>query len=116
MEKNRTSTRDFKSKNVKSELNTKIGENLLKNPKREIRYDENGKLGEKNGYNLPFQVIETVNETRATVEAKKQGQQNSLFNLPARIKAAKGSRLLKPSHPQLPGGYLHAIIRLLYCC
>ena len=45
------------------------------------KYDENGTLEEVPRVNLPFQVIETVNESRATREAKKKPQQTSLFEV-----------------------------------
>lgn len=41
------------------------------------KYDENGRLNETPRVNLPFQVIETVGESRATREARKSGR--SLF-------------------------------------
>ena len=44
------------------------------------KYNENGTLEEVPRVNLPFQVIETVNESRATREAKKGGVQGSLFD------------------------------------
>ena len=44
------------------------------------KYDENGKLREVERVSLPFQVIETVNETRAAREVRKVGQQRSLFD------------------------------------
>ena len=43
------------------------------------KYNEDGTLKEVPRVNLPFQVIETVNESRATREAKKGGVQGSLF-------------------------------------
>ena len=43
------------------------------------RYDEDGTLEEAPRVGLPFQVIETVNESRATREAKKGGVQASLL-------------------------------------
>ncbi len=45
------------------------------------KYDENGALKEVPRVNLPFQVIEAVNETRATREAHKGrlGPQDTLF-------------------------------------
>lgn len=39
------------------------------------KYNEDGSLREVPRVNLPFQVIERVNESRATREAKKQPQQ-----------------------------------------
>ena len=44
------------------------------------KYNENGSLKEVPRVNLPFQVIETINESRATREAKQKGQQLSLFD------------------------------------
>ncbi len=44
------------------------------------KYNEDGTLREVPRVNLPFQVIETVNESRATREAKKHGVQGSLFD------------------------------------
>ena len=43
------------------------------------KYNEAGTLKEVPRVNLPFQVIEIVNESRATREAKKGGVQGSLF-------------------------------------
>ena len=46
------------------------------------KYNEDGTLKEVPRVNLPFQVIETVNESRATREAKKHGgRQASLFDI-----------------------------------
>jgi len=45
------------------------------------KYDENGQRREVERVNLPFQVIETVNETRATREAAKKPRQVSLFDI-----------------------------------
>ena len=45
------------------------------------KYNEDGTLKEVPRVNLPFQVIETVNESRATREAKKGGVQASLFDV-----------------------------------
>ena len=45
------------------------------------KYEEDGTLKEVPRVNLPFQVIETVNESRATREAKKGGVQTSLFDV-----------------------------------
>ena len=46
------------------------------------KYDEDGTLREVPRVNLPFQVIETVNESRATREVKKAGGvQESLFDV-----------------------------------
>ncbi len=43
------------------------------------KYSEDGTLKEVPRVNLPFQVIETVNESRPTREAKKGGVQASLL-------------------------------------
>jgi hypothetical protein len=45
------------------------------------KYNEDGTLREVPRVSLPFQVIETVNETRATREAKKGGIQPGLFDI-----------------------------------
>jgi len=45
------------------------------------KYNEDGTLREVPRVNLPFQIIETVNESRATREAKKSGVQTSLFDV-----------------------------------
>ncbi|MGQ9588621.1 MAG: site-specific DNA-methyltransferase, partial [Thermoplasmata archaeon] len=45
------------------------------------KYNEDGTLKEVPRVSLPFQVIETVNESRATREAKKKPQQVSLFDV-----------------------------------
>ena len=45
------------------------------------KYKEDGTLNEAPRVNLPFQVIETVNESRATREAKRGGVQASLFDI-----------------------------------
>jgi adenine-specific DNA-methyltransferase len=45
------------------------------------KYNEDGTLKEVPRVNLPFQVIETVNESRATREANKLPQQNTLFDV-----------------------------------
>ena len=44
------------------------------------KYNEDGTLNEVPRVNLPFQIIETVNESRATREAKKGGVQRPLFD------------------------------------
>ena len=44
------------------------------------KYNEDGTLKEVPRVSLPFQVIETVNESRATREAKKLPQQSTLFD------------------------------------
>ena len=43
------------------------------------KYDEDGTLEETPRVGLPFQAIDTVNESRATREAKKGGVQASLL-------------------------------------
>jgi len=45
------------------------------------KYNEDGTLKEVPRVSLPFQVIETSNESRATREAKKQPQQATLFDV-----------------------------------
>ena len=45
------------------------------------KYNEDGTLKEVPRVSLPFQVIETVNESRATREAKKGGMQGGLFDV-----------------------------------
>ena len=45
------------------------------------KYDEDGARRETPRVNLPFQVIETVNESRAGREARKGGSQQSLFDV-----------------------------------
>ncbi len=45
------------------------------------KYNEDGTLEEVPRVSLPFQVIETVNESRATREAKKGGVQGTLFDI-----------------------------------
>lgn len=45
------------------------------------KYDEDGTLKEVPRVSLPFQIIETVNESRATREAKKLPQQSTLFDV-----------------------------------
>ena len=45
------------------------------------KYNEDGTLNEVPRVNLPFQVIETVNESRATRESKRGGVQGSLFDI-----------------------------------
>jgi hypothetical protein len=45
------------------------------------KYNEDGTLKEVPRVSLPFQVIETVNESRATREAKKGGLQGMLFDV-----------------------------------
>src|SRR5678815_5390350 len=45
------------------------------------KYNEDGTLKEVPRVNLPFQVIETVNESRATREVKKAGVQGGLFDI-----------------------------------
>jgi DNA modification methylase len=45
------------------------------------KYNEDGTRKEVERVNLPFQVIETINETRATREAAKRPKQSSLFDM-----------------------------------
>ena len=45
------------------------------------KYDEDGTRKEVPRVSLPFQIIETVNESRATREANKGGVQGSLFDV-----------------------------------
>jgi len=45
------------------------------------KYNEDGTRKEVERVNLPFQVIETINETRATREASKKPKQKSLFDI-----------------------------------
>ena len=45
------------------------------------KYNEDGTLKEVPRVSLPFQVIETVNESRATREVKKGGVQGTLFDV-----------------------------------
>jgi len=45
------------------------------------KYNEDGTLKEAPRVSLPFQVIETVNESRASREARKIGVQSSLFDV-----------------------------------
>jgi adenine-specific DNA-methyltransferase len=45
------------------------------------KYNEDGALREVPRVNLPFQVIETNNESRATREAMKGGVQRTLFDI-----------------------------------
>jgi adenine-specific DNA-methyltransferase len=45
------------------------------------KYNEDGTRKEVQRVSLPFQVIETVNESRATREAKKGGTQTTLFDI-----------------------------------
>lgn len=45
------------------------------------KYNEDGTLKQVPRVSLPFQVIETVNESRATREAKKGPQQTTLFDV-----------------------------------
>jgi len=45
------------------------------------KYNEDGTRKEVERVNLPFQVIETINETRATREAAKKPKQKSLFDI-----------------------------------
>jgi len=45
------------------------------------KYDKSGQRREVDRVHLPFQIIETINETRATREAKKKPQQIGLFDV-----------------------------------
>jgi DNA modification methylase len=45
------------------------------------KYKEDGTRKEVERVNLPFQIIETINETRATREAAKKPKQKSLFDI-----------------------------------
>lgn len=45
------------------------------------KYNDDGVLEEVPRVGLPFQVIETINESRATREATKKGQQQTLFDI-----------------------------------
>lgn len=45
------------------------------------KYNEDGTLREVSRVSLPFQVIERVNESRATREARKEGIQRTLFDI-----------------------------------
>lgn len=45
------------------------------------KYNDDGTLGEVTRVSLPFQVIDTVNESRATREAQKKPKQASLFEV-----------------------------------
>lgn len=45
------------------------------------KYNENGTRKEVERVTLPFQVIETINETRAKREAAKKPKQSSLFDI-----------------------------------
>ena len=45
------------------------------------KYNDDGTLKEVPRVSLPFQVIETVNESRATREVKKLPQQSTLFDV-----------------------------------
>jgi len=44
------------------------------------KYDDNGKLKKPELLKLPFQVIETINETHASRDARKHGLQRTLFD------------------------------------
>ena len=44
------------------------------------KHNEDGTIKETPRVHLPFQIVETVNETRATREAKKNGLQTSIFD------------------------------------
>ena len=45
------------------------------------KYAEDGSIREVPRVSLPFQVIETINESRATREARKSQVQGTLFNV-----------------------------------
>lgn len=45
------------------------------------KYNEDGTLKEVPRVSLPFQVIETINESRATRDAKREGVQQTLFDV-----------------------------------
>lgn len=45
------------------------------------KFDKNGKLHQVTKWNLPFQIIEVVNEGRATRESRASGIQQSLFDI-----------------------------------
>lgn len=45
------------------------------------KYNDDGTLKEVPRVSLPFQIIETINESRATREAKKGGMQGTLFDV-----------------------------------
>lgn len=45
------------------------------------KYDEKGERKETEQIDLPFQVIETINESRATRDARKRGKQLSLYDM-----------------------------------
>jgi adenine-specific DNA-methyltransferase len=45
------------------------------------KYDDQGRRREVERVHLPFQIIETINETRATREAQKKPQQMGLFDV-----------------------------------
>ncbi|HPD39902.1 MAG TPA: hypothetical protein PK411_16265, partial [Mesotoga infera] len=45
------------------------------------KYNEDGTLKKVPRVDLPFQVIETINQSRATREAKKKGSQQTLFEV-----------------------------------
>ena len=73
------------------------------------KYNEDDTLKEVPRVNLPFQVIETVNESRATREAKKNGVQGSLFyfyqgnegeTFEERWKNEHNGRRALPAYPQ----------------
>ena len=58
------------------------------------KYNEDGTLKEVPRVSLPFQVIETVNESRATREANKLPQQAAAFALwadPSKLRRVPGA-------------------------
>jgi len=63
-------------------MNKETGMSKINITKTELvwpgKYHEDGTLKEVPRVNLPFQVIETINESRATREAKKVPQDLSL--------------------------------------
>ena len=58
------------------------------------KYNENGTRKEAPRVRLPFQVLETVNESRATREAKREGQQDDTCDDGWRNKLIWGDNLL----------------------
>jgi adenine-specific DNA-methyltransferase len=45
------------------------------------KYDEDGRLNEPPRVSLPFQVVETINQSRATRDAAAKPQQTTLFDV-----------------------------------
>src|ERR671922_2838709 len=58
------------------------------------KYNENGTRNEVPRVSLPFQVLETFNESRATREAKREGQQDDTCDDGWRNKLIWGDNLL----------------------